>query len=393
MEQQPATRKWLWILLVGLVIVLLLTVLVPKGIQLGQASNLNSDSGNTSPNQETLCEQRYQFATDLPEEKRKPFEEEYDACIAALTITPDSNLSKAISTSESKAPIKEDRPRRVAGAGLIIYGIQAVVSPEVFLQTNTWYEYKNERYLYVFGGSERIPAGSPDSSQGAILIDILDQYRRHTTEGGIYETPTKNGPVTIVDAQGEQLTLVAQDGTIFFFNVASRTFVNPSGLNPQKNFERLAGKGTLIENGGSPFSGGKYVFVNRWEKETNGRRTTVYVGEEKGSQGQGILLIANSIGEPKAQDPTEVMTFPVTSPTLRIFDVKENLITMVGRWGETYVYDLASRRFLSKAEINLLPTDPAVTAFEASLPVVTPLPTPTLISTPNGTPTAMPAYP
>lgn len=45
--------------------------------------------------------------------------------------------------------------------------------------------------------------------------------------GERYNTPTLNGPVQITDAVGERLTLQADDGTTFYFDVATRQWVNP----------------------------------------------------------------------------------------------------------------------------------------------------------------------
>jgi hypothetical protein len=41
-----------------------------------------------------------------------------------------------------------------------------------------------------------------------------------------YNTPTKHGAVRIVDAASEVLELEAEDGTTFYFDVASRSFVD-----------------------------------------------------------------------------------------------------------------------------------------------------------------------
>jgi hypothetical protein len=42
-----------------------------------------------------------------------------------------------------------------------------------------------------------------------------------------YPTPSKAGVVHVTDAVGERLTLEAADGTRFYFDVATRQWVNP----------------------------------------------------------------------------------------------------------------------------------------------------------------------
>ncbi len=43
----------------------------------------------------------------------------------------------------------------------------------------------------------------------------------------MYKTPTKAGVVQVVDATGMRLKLVADDGQMFYFDIASRKFVAP----------------------------------------------------------------------------------------------------------------------------------------------------------------------
>ena len=42
----------------------------------------------------------------------------------------------------------------------------------------------------------------------------------------VYRTPTQNGIVKIIAEQNEQLTLEAEDGTLFVFDIPSREFVD-----------------------------------------------------------------------------------------------------------------------------------------------------------------------
>lgn len=110
------------------------------------------------------------------------------------------------SVTEAPLPtsnVEEMRPRRIAGSGIIIFGVVSRISPTVFFQTNTWYERKENEYIYVFAGAKRASDGSQDLSEGAIFIDILNLSREFIPGGGVYPTPIKAGPVTIVDANCE----------------------------------------------------------------------------------------------------------------------------------------------------------------------------------------------
>ena len=93
--------------------------------------------------------------------------------------------------------------------------------------------------------------------------------------GGVYPTPVKAGPVTIVDANGEQLTLATQDGHVFYFNGASRKYVNPPGLQAGVPAKREIETGFIVEDGRLPFLDQPYQFENQWFRENNGKRITI----------------------------------------------------------------------------------------------------------------------
>lgn len=80
------------------------------------------------------------------------------------------------------------------------------------------------------GTCPRRGCNGPDfgiQDQGAIMVETTD--RAGAVIGGpiTYNTPTRAGFVTVVGAVGERLTLRAEDGTLFTFDVPSRQWVNP----------------------------------------------------------------------------------------------------------------------------------------------------------------------
>ena len=77
--------------------------------------------------------------------------------------------------------------------------------------------------IAVWAGNENVldlRTGAVDQSQGAVIV------LRDAPGQSIFPTPGKDGPVTVVDAVCETLKLQAQDGTLFYFDVASRKFVS-----------------------------------------------------------------------------------------------------------------------------------------------------------------------
>jgi hypothetical protein len=96
---------------------------------------------------------------------------------------------------------------------------------------NTSYRYyfldpKNSWYGIVNGLSARVDAGAlpEDPSQGAIHLN-MDLPER----SGIMEqilTPGKDGAVLVASELNNRLVLVAEDGTVFYFDLPARSFVN-----------------------------------------------------------------------------------------------------------------------------------------------------------------------
>ncbi len=114
-----------------------------------------------------------------------------------------------------------------AGAGTII---DAPFPLKGLTSRNQWYEVKDGKSITAYAGAEGYAF---DPSQGVVLVvvETLD-FQPVPSAGGTYRTPVKAGPVRIVGAEGEVLTLVAEDGTKFLFDVASRRFLSPDTLLP-----------------------------------------------------------------------------------------------------------------------------------------------------------------
>jgi hypothetical protein len=108
------------------------------------------------------------------------------------------------------------------GAG-IIYDGQPPMGSWGFKLKSSWAELLEDRVVYVDTGGDGYMG---DPTQGLVVVHVITLIRQ-PTEWNLYQTPTKAGPVTITDAVGERLTLEAPDGTRFYFEVATRQWVNP----------------------------------------------------------------------------------------------------------------------------------------------------------------------
>ncbi|MEM8530937.1 MAG: hypothetical protein AAGF95_08850 [Chloroflexota bacterium] len=86
---------------------------------------------------------------------------------------------------------------------------------------NVWTGPVDEIWTKIHAGSEEA-----DRSQGLLYFRAMD-LTETPIEVEVYRTPTQNGIVKIIAKENEQLTLEAEDGTLFVFDIPSREFVEP----------------------------------------------------------------------------------------------------------------------------------------------------------------------
>ena len=129
-------------------------------------------------------------------------------------------------------------PGTPAGAGTIVVGV-GPFSPIDYYIENRWYEDTD-------GGSTRTSvwagavaeAGGERSQKGIVLVQVTRRYPQdNDTRTALVEftsrlTPCQGGPVRVVDAVGEVLTLLSASGHTFTFDVPARQFLPPPGATP-----------------------------------------------------------------------------------------------------------------------------------------------------------------
>lgn len=396
MNQNASTRNSFWQVLILLGILILILMILSQGIKPGTAYDQNLAYPGPETNlliigiqhENSACDMLYAQSQNLPPEKDKLMnEQDYKNCLNALSLTTDKKQDKPTDVPLPASDVMEMRPRRTAGAGIIIFGVVSRISPTTFYQTNTWYEKKGDSYIYVFAGANRASDGSGDLSDGTIFIDILNNKRDFIPGGGVYPTPIKAGPVTIVDANGEKITLSTQDGHVFYFDVDSRKYINPQGIPNNVSVKREIGIGCIVEDGRSPFIEQSFVFENQWYNKINGKRITVFAGKENDPNGRGVVMVVESIEEPTLNDNKQFFFTESQSSALRVFEIRENLLILVGVKGETFTFDIDSYK-LSGPILVYTNDDPLLTTYEAPIPVssspiITKMPKPVITVTPQ----------
>lgn len=143
-----------------------------------------------------------------------------DGLVLTIRTASGKFFSFDIATRQWLAPLPTATPRPLEA---YTRGIQPCVAPpSYFLAGNCWADIIDGRSYQVRAG-----AAQPDPTQGYINV------RKQALEPGSsmweqeYLTPTKAGRIEVVDAQDLILTFRAEDGSIFAFDLATRTWVTP----------------------------------------------------------------------------------------------------------------------------------------------------------------------
>jgi hypothetical protein len=135
---------------------------------------------------------------------------------------PSLPYPQLLATPSTPIAPAEPIPSRPAGAGTIVEAGDH--SSKIAIVENVWIEGSGSSQITVVAGALRAERdnGRLDLSQGFVEV----RARTGTTHpSGRFLTPLAVGPVRIVDAVGEVLTLQASNGTQFYFDVASGRYL------------------------------------------------------------------------------------------------------------------------------------------------------------------------
>lgn len=135
-----------------------------------------------------------------------------------------------IPTVPRDTPVPETTPytvaveTRVAGAGILVplSCNSELLYKAYVISYNKWGERVGDHNILVCAGNKPM-----DQSQGAILVVAVSPSAGIVGGPDVYYTPTQDGWLKIVDAVGERLTLQSNNGTLFYFDVPTRQWVNP----------------------------------------------------------------------------------------------------------------------------------------------------------------------
>lgn len=336
-----------------------------------------------SPNPEAFCAQWFMLSDDLPPEKKKAEEERYKNCVDARK-SPFPPVKAYQTPMYTVEPTRiANLPRRKAGDGTIVETSLAPF-PSYLAFYNQWYIETNGKITRVFAGARRGDGAVPFDRpwKGLVFVEVTssDKTQAYPAEGGFYETPEKPGYLRIIDARGQMLTLLAENGQVYTFDVSTRQY-----LKSEKDFvyTRKAGDGVLIENNATELRTDSMVIYNQWYVDKDGQRITVLAGQDDAGTGL-VSVIATSLDEQKVFSHENYLT-PIGP--LRIFDAQNERLTLIS--GEyIFVFDVAARKFVVWPEFSpdfqfvLKTATPTIAVPTPSRIFTTPIPTITVLPYP-----------
>jgi hypothetical protein len=130
-------------------------------------------------------------------------------------IVPPAKLTDAAQLSQTPPVSPAATSTPILG---IVEGVAPPYNTEEFVSGGPrWVGYIDSTLTFVYAG-----ARGTDHQQGVVIVE-------NPTVGGWYDTSSKDGVLKIIAASGSLLTLTAEDGSIYQFDVNSVTFITPTG--------------------------------------------------------------------------------------------------------------------------------------------------------------------
>jgi hypothetical protein len=210
-------------------------------------------SGSTS----TVCR-----ACDVPEE-------EWDKLPAAKRAQQEE-INRRYDQALTQSPAPKDPS---SGKGAIPPASTPAPWPEGFFENGQFpggnYQINNQWQDESDGNRIQVHAGSvkSDAEQGLVIVHVTSQDLKSGRQD-VYLTPSRSGPLRIVDARDGRLTLLSSSAKVFAFDVTSRTFSDsdlpawPSGIFQLDEAPFPAGR---------PFPADVFSVVNVWQGTVDGK--------------------------------------------------------------------------------------------------------------------------
>lgn len=217
------------LVLVAAIVIIMVYTPIARG---SQNLSLIAAPGTTTTPPETLCAQFFLVETRVPTGKRARQEPAYQNCVSARqSPLPPTDVSERFGGGTPGPTVLAVLTRRPAGAGTIVEDPGPRFGSSLMV-TNEWYAQVGGKRIVVWAATERsdgaVELAHPWESMLIVEVTTLDGSQHYATEQGTYEIPVRSDDVRITDAVGQLLTVKAQNGATFYFDVPTRRFTSSS---------------------------------------------------------------------------------------------------------------------------------------------------------------------
>jgi hypothetical protein len=228
-----------------------------------------------------------------------------------------------------------------------------------------------------------------------VLVEVADATTHAVLQGpDLYKAPGQAESIEIIDAVGERLTLRADDGTLFYFDVPTRQWVNPAPTptpvttatltRPDMDATKIAryeqqrqeweAMATRIANG-TPFvytpiaipttpprptrvlglstwcidPDRYYTYWSCWVGRYNNEYLFVSSGSIKRDPIQGMMRVYTTTLDELTWGPEQTYLTPVKAGLVHITDAVGQRLTLRTDTGTFFYFDLATRQWVNPA--------------------------------------------
>jgi hypothetical protein len=214
--------------------------------------------------------------------------------------------------------------------------------PGIYQIYNQWQTESDGNHIQVYAGSLK-----SDAEQGLVVVHVTPHDLKSSTTD-VYLTSSKAGPLRIVNAEGQRLTLLSRKGNVSSFDVAARTFSDSQALPawPSGIFQLHEAPFPA----GLPFPGNAFDIVSVWQGVIDGNFVRIFAGSSQADPDQGVAITQtvplNLWVEGSASGgPESIRLTPEKTGALRLEAVNGGAVSLVSTTGRAFVLDLAQRNF------------------------------------------------
>lgn len=269
--------------------------------------------------------------------------------VAAMRATNTVKLTALALSEPSRAPsvspVHSEEPQRLAGNGVIVES--GFMGHGPLSRTNEWIGFVNDRVVSVLAGAKYRITGSA-SDTGELIISEYHPVTGERLSKEEFFSEGDTGALSILDVEGTHLILTTTHQQIMAFDLAEMAFAAVD--EHSEPLTRTIGDGVLrLEHDLGSLAGRPQLI---WNIEVTTAQSVIAVrlvtgmGEENWSVATGEGASTDS-----ALANVQAVANSPKAASLRLFDVRANLVLFVAGRKVIWVYDVETGKWSNGEEL------------------------------------------